>query len=135
MKVAAIYDIHGNLPALEAVLEEVTKLKVDQIVAGGDVVLGPMSRECLSLLSGISIPIQFIKGNCEVSVLNAKRRGPAELLPKNVLEDIHWTADQLLPDQEKQIATWPKTLELDVEGLGKVLFCHGTPRDENENFT
>ena len=37
MRVAAIYDIHGNLPALEAVLQEIRQLAVDQVVIGGDV--------------------------------------------------------------------------------------------------
>ena len=66
MRVAALYDIHGNLPALEAVLQEVDQSDVDQIVVGGDVVLGPMSRECLDKLFEIRTPIHFIQGNCEV---------------------------------------------------------------------
>ena len=47
MRVAALYDVHGNLPALEAVLEEVEREGVDLIVSGGDVVAGPFPRECL----------------------------------------------------------------------------------------
>ena len=50
MSIAALYDIHGNLPALEAVLDEVRTLKVDQIVVGGDVLPGPMPRATLALL-------------------------------------------------------------------------------------
>ena len=42
MRVAALNDIHGNMPALEAVLEEVRQARVDRIVVGGDVVPGPM---------------------------------------------------------------------------------------------
>ena len=45
MKVAALYDIHGNLPALEAVLREVAAAGVDAIVVGGDVLPGPMPSE------------------------------------------------------------------------------------------
>ena len=59
MRVAALYDIHGNLPALEIVLEEVRRTKVDAIVVGGDVVPGPMPRECLELLRDTGIPTEF----------------------------------------------------------------------------
>ena len=45
MRVAALYDIHGNLPALEAVLQDIRHANIDQIVVGGDVVPGPMPRE------------------------------------------------------------------------------------------
>ena len=69
MRVAALYDIHGNLPALEAVLEEVRQAKVDQIVVGGDVVPGPMPRETLRRLLGLDLPTQFIHGNGELAVL------------------------------------------------------------------
>ena len=38
MRVAGLYDIHGNLPALEAVLQDIRQAGVDQVVVGGDVV-------------------------------------------------------------------------------------------------
>ena len=69
MPVAALYDIHGNLPALEAVLEDVARVGADRVVVGGDVVPGPMPRETLVRLLGFNLPIQFIVGNGEVAVL------------------------------------------------------------------
>ena len=69
MRVAALYDIHGNRPALEAALEEVHQARVDQIVVGGDVVPGPMPRETLRLLQGLDLPVQFIHGNGELAML------------------------------------------------------------------
>ena len=53
MRVAAIYDIHGNLPALEAVLRDIRRARVARIVVGGDVFPGPMAREALDLLLGL----------------------------------------------------------------------------------
>jgi predicted phosphodiesterase len=94
-----------------------------------------MSKECIDTLLEIKLPIYFIQGNCEVSVLNHLENKPLGNLPKNVLEAIKWTADQLLPSHQKLIANWPKTISLEIEGLGEVLFCHATPRSENENFT
>jgi len=48
---------------------------------------------------------------------------------------MRWTAQQLTPEHERAIARWPKTLPLEIAGLGSVLFCHGTPRSETEVFT
>ena len=84
MRVAALYDIHGNLPALEAVLDDVREANVDRIVIGGDVVPGPMPHETLTRLSDLDVPVQYIYGNCEVAVLaqmtlaHARTAPPAE---------------------------------------------------------
>lgn len=135
MQVAALYDIHGNLPALEAVLQEVGQSEVGRIVAGGDVVLGPMSRQCLDRLLEIDLPVHFIQGNCEAAVLAQMANAPEQRLPENVLEDIRWTADQLLPEHQELMAQWPGTITLEIEEVGKVLFCHATPSSLTENFT
>jgi Icc-related predicted phosphoesterase len=74
MRVAAIYDIHANLPALEAVLQDIRRADADQVVVGGDVVPGPMPRETIECLLDLDIPVQFIQGNGEVDVL-AKMAG------------------------------------------------------------
>ena len=74
MRIAALYDIHGNLPALEAVLAEVRDAKPDAIVIGGDVVPGPMPRECLDLLRSLNVPMHCIPGNGERVTL-AQRQG------------------------------------------------------------
>jgi predicted phosphodiesterase len=145
MRVAALNDIHGNLPALEAVLEEVRRANVDQIVVGGDVVPGPMARESLERLLALDRPVQFIHGNCELAALAqmaARESGSVSYwgttsgnpLPPRDRENIEWTARHLA-EYRPLFASWPKTLRLDVEGLGSVLFCHGTPRSETEIFT
>ncbi len=77
MRVAALYDIHGNLPALEAVLEDVRGANVDQIVVGGDVVPGPMPRETLARLLDLDLPTHFIHGNGELAIL-AQMAGRAD---------------------------------------------------------
>lgn len=145
MRVAALYDIHGNLPALEAVLEEVASARVDMIVVGGDVVPGPMPRECLERLLALATPVQFIHGNCERAVLaQMAAPDPASVtywgtvtgrpLPEPLQHGMRWTAQQLR-DYEGLLAAWPRTLQLAIDGLGAVLFCHATPRSETEVFT
>jgi predicted phosphodiesterase len=135
MPVAAVYDIHGNLPALEAVLDDIRQAGVGRVVIGGDVVPGPMPCETLACLLGLDLPVQFIRGNGEFAVLAQRAGTDPGPLPEPARAAVRWTAEQLTPEHARLLAGWPKTLRLEVAGLGDVLFCHATPRDENECFT
>jgi predicted phosphodiesterase len=132
MRVAAIYDIHGNLPALEAVLQDVQG--VDLVIVGGDVVPGPMAREALERLLHWNVSVQFIQGNGEVAVL-AEMAGKDSNIPQHFREVVRWNAQQFDAEDKQLLGAWPKTLQIEVDGLGKVLFCHATPRNETEIFT
>lgn len=135
MQIAALYDIHGNLPALEAVLEEVRKERIDRIVVGGDVLPGPMPNETIELLRNLDIPIQFIRGNGDREVLATRKGEETDAVPEQFREVMRWVAEQLSPEYEKLLASWPQTLHLEIENLGDVLFCHATPRSDTEIFT
>jgi len=146
MRIAALYDIHANLPALEAVLDDVRRVGVDQIVVGGDVVPGPMPGESLALLSSLDLPVRFIHGNGELAVL-AQIDAPdpssvtywgttsGEPLPEPLRGVLRWTVDRIPADSVDILRTWPRTHQLEIPGVGAVLFCHGTPRSETECFT
>jgi putative phosphoesterase len=135
MRVAALYDIHGNLPALEAVLEDVREALVDQIVVGGDVLPGPMPRETLACVLDLDPPAQFIQGNGDRVVLAQMAGTESSEVPEQFRDVVRWTAQQLRPEDERLIANWPKTLRFEILGLGEVLFCHATPRSDTEVFT
>lgn len=130
MRVAALYDIHGNLPALEAVLEDVRRADVDLVVVGGDVLPGPMPRETLTCLLDLEVPVQFIQGNGDREV-----RAPTGAVPESFREAMRWNAQQLLPEHERLIDSWPATLRVRIGDLDDVLFCHATPRNDSEIFT
>lgn len=135
MRVAAIYDIHGNLPALEAVLGDIREAKVDHVVVGGDVLPGPMPRETLARLQELDIPVQFIVGNGDRVVREQMAGRESSEVPEQFRAIIRWNADQLRPEDERMLASWPKTARLQIAGLGDVLFCHATPRNDVEIFT
>lgn len=134
MPVAALYDIHGNLPALEAVLEDVTRAGADSVVVGGDVIPGPMPRETLVRLLELDLPIQFIVGNGELAVL-AEMNGWDSGVPPPYRDSIRWNAAQLHPTDAESLAAWPTTVGINMNGIGKVLFCHATPQNPNDVFT
>ena len=135
MRVAAIYDIHGNLPALEAVLDEIRLEEVDQVVVGGDVVPGPMPSDCVSALQDLSVPVQSIQGNGEREILTLHRGEELTRVPPQLHEAMHWVESQLPEEHLTEFAVWPLTLRLEIPGFGDVDFCHATPRDDNEIFT
>jgi predicted phosphodiesterase len=126
MRVAALYDVHGNLPALEAVLAEVEQEAADVILVGGDVSAGPFPAECLELLQGLGERAVWIRGNADRSL--------AEGGADQGLAD-QWCAGQLTDDQRAFLGALPVSTVLDVDELGPVLFCHGSPRSDEEILT
>jgi putative phosphoesterase len=134
MRVAALYDIHGNLPALEAVLQEIRQERVDRIIIGGDVVPGPMPRETVECLLDVDVPTQFIQGNGDRDVLAQIATGTSSV-PQQFREMMRWVGDQLSPEDQRFLASWPKTVSIQIPGLDEVLFCHATPRNDTEIFT
>jgi putative phosphoesterase len=116
MRVAALYDIHGNVPALEAALADVASAGVDAILIGGDVAEGPQPVETLDLLKSVDVPLRWIRGNCD--------RDPSE-----------WVTERLDERRVAWLTTLPPTDRVDVRDLGPVRFCHGSPRSDEDIVT
>jgi putative phosphoesterase len=135
MRVAAISDIHGNLPALEAVLDDIRRAAVDEVIVGGDIFPGPMPTDVLARLASFGTPVRYIKGNGDRVVLTAKSGGDISEVPPPYQDAIRWAAQILSQEEARKIDAWPATLRARVAGLGEVLFCHATPRNDKEIFT
>ncbi len=136
MKVAALYDIHGNLPALEAVLKEIEHEGVNLVVVGGDFVPGPMSLEVLGVLQHMEDRVKWIRGNCEREVVEFFDGGAVSYIKsQDVRESTEWIAGQMERKQRDFMAGLPEKISLDIEGVGSVLFCHGSPRSDMEILT
>jgi putative phosphoesterase len=122
-RVAALSDIHGNLPALEAVLVDVEREGVDAIVVAGDSFSGPWPAEVVDLL--LANDALIVRGNADR--LDAIRDVDSALG--------RWNEEHLGPDRLATVKTWPLTLSLEVEELGAVLVCHATPQDDEPIHT
>jgi putative phosphoesterase len=115
LRVAALYDVHGNLPALEAVLAAAAG--ADLIVVGGDVVGGAFDAEALERLRAEGDRVRWLRGNAEREL----REG--ELNPA------------LSGEQVDFLYGLPQRVELELPGLGHVLFCHATPHNDIDMVT
>jgi predicted phosphodiesterase len=136
--VAAIYDIHGNLPALEAVLSDLERIEPDWLIVGGDVASGPMPAEVLDRLAGLGDFVRFIRGNADREVVSAYNMGALEIearMDDPVVRMSGWAAARLEERHCELLASFSEQVVVDVEGIGEVLFCHATPRSDEEIIT
>ncbi|GAB2621040.1 metallophosphoesterase family protein [Streptomyces capparidis] len=125
---AVLSDVHGVLPALEAVLAEPAVRDAERVVLCGDLASGPQPVRTLDLLASLGERAVWVSGNGDRELVE-HRRGTARESPDEVTP---WAAAQLREDQVARLAALPATATLDVPGLGRVLFCHATPRDDSE---
>jgi len=125
MRVAALSDVHGNLPALEAVVRE---LEADLVLVGGDVCSGPMPLETLTLLRSLPVPVRFVRGN-------ADRVLDLEGIPEPNRSARLWVAERLGEENVRFLAGLPLDLVVEVDGLGPVRFCHGAPGSDTKTIT
>jgi predicted phosphodiesterase len=137
MRVAALYDIHGNLPALRAVLADAGREGVDALVIGGDVATGPLPRETIDQLMAVSGRARFVRGNADREVVDAYDRGHTDVSEFEDPADraAAFAGSRISRQHRDFLAGFAPTVCLDVDGLGPTVFCHGSPRSDTEIIT
>lgn len=128
--VAVLSDIHGVLPVLEAVLDEPDVAAADLIVVTGDHAAGPQPVAVLDRLLELGDRVLLVRGNADRELV-ALAQGKESTVGEPYEIDL-WAARQLSAEQVALLANLPHPVTLDVEGFGLVVFCHGTPRDDDE---
>jgi putative phosphoesterase len=136
-RIAAIYDVHGNLPALEAVLADFESVNPDLIVVGGDVVAGPMPAEVLDRLAALGESVCFVRGNADREVVAAydERYADAIEVADPAERVAAYAASKIDRAHRDLLASFAERLVVEIEGVGQVLFCHGSPRSDEEIVT
>jgi predicted phosphodiesterase len=126
--VAVLSDIHGVLPALDAVLAEPAVLAAERIVLTGDIAAGPQPVQVLDRLLALGDRVTWVRGNADRELVELAR-GQTDDVGDPIAP---WAARQLTSDQVDWLARLPYPVTLDVAGFGDVVFCHATPRDDEE---
>ena len=124
-RIAMLCDVHGNLHALGAVLQDVERADVDLVVFGGDVAAGPMPVETIEGLARYSKPVRFIRGNADrfmVEIFDGARES-AELMDT-------WSAGRLRRVHRDFLSSFEPSLEIELSPLGLVLCCHASPESD-----
>jgi putative phosphoesterase len=126
--VVVLSDIHAVLPALDAVLAEPDVRGADHIVLTGDIAAGPQPTQTLDRLLGLGDRVTWVRGNADRELVD---------LARGAVDDVGdpistWAARQLSADQVDWLARLPYPVTLEVDGFGPVVFCHATPRDDEE---
>jgi putative phosphoesterase len=122
-QVAVLSDVHGNAPALEAVLAEVEQAKADLIVFGGDLTWGPLPAETFELVRDLGA--RFVRGNADRAVLENVSETERE----------QWMQAHHTDEMRELLASFEEQVVIEVDGLGPVRLCHGSPRTDEECVT
>jgi putative phosphoesterase len=123
-RIVVLADIHGVLPALEAVLAEPEVRSADTVVLAGDIASGPMPVETLDLLVSLGERAVWVRGNADRELVSMARGEFEGTAPDEVSP---WAAKQLRADQVELLDQLPTSVT-----IGDTLFCHATPRDDEE---
>lgn len=129
MRLAILADIHGNLPALEAVIADFSSVNVDHVIVAGDAInWGPFSAQVVDIIH--SKRWSVIRGNNEYYLLDFRTERAPEHWNSYTL--LPWLHDQISQTQFNLIAVWPDNLNLRYPNAPLINILHGTPLNNAE---
>ena len=129
-RVAVLSDVHANVPALEAVLAEAATLGPDLVVFCGDLTWGPEPARTVEIVRSLGDRAVLLRGNAERAV---RRLAAGEREPESPRDA--WMLDQHADGLVDYVAAFAFSAVVEVDGLGAVRFCHGSPRSDHEVVT
>lgn len=131
MRIAVLCDIHGNLPAFEAVLKDVARQRVNQLVIAGDIVIGcPDSKDCLELAVSLGCPI--VRGNHERYLAHFDTPAASPLWTTDLFTPLQWAAGQVSAEASRRLGDLP--MQLRLPEASNVLIVHASERDDHDSL-
>ncbi|WP_045235055.1 metallophosphoesterase family protein [Deinococcus pimensis] len=133
--VAVLHDLHGNVHATRAALDDAWRAGARRVLIGGDVAYGPHVRETLDLLLGLGEHAVWIRGNADRELVSVALGTPPDGLPDDLVEAMRWEAAHLTNAHLRHLEGLGHRRTLCLGELGDVLLCHATPRADDEIVT
>ena len=124
-RVAVISDVHGNAPALAAVLDEIAGLDVDLIVSCGDLVAGPLPNETVALVAPLGDRVRYVRGNADREVMTVADGGTTEFDGPRHAGTVLEPAGRALLDTFAPTVLMRWTLSISASGAAKSSACSG----------
>lgn len=125
-RVAVLADVHGNAVALEAVLAELHSFMPDLVVFGGDLTWGPLPEDTVALVNRLPVPGIFVRGNAERALLESGT---------DATDRERWLLQHHSDEALAFLSSFAECVSIDIDSLGPVHFCHGSPRSDEELVT
>lgn len=128
-RIAVLSDVHGVVSCLDAVLAEDDVRSADLIVVTGDIAAGPQPDAVIDRLLSLGDRVLLVRGNADRDLVTMATGGTP---PDGTPEIDVWAAEQLSASHVALLAGLLHPVTVELRDVGGVLFCHGTPRDDNE---
>lgn len=133
MRLAILADVHGNLPALEAVVSDLSPMNVQHILVAGDLVGGPRPEATMHLLR--SLDCQMIRGNGDSYLLRYRNgRAPIYWYTSKAYATIRWFYRHSSRETLEFIQTLPEQRVFKNPKVPTIRMVHGSPRDPSESI-
>jgi len=138
MRIAVLADIHGNLPALEAVIQKLDALEPEMVVVNGDLINGvPFNKAVLDriMVADRQENWHIIRGNHEFYYLNfgTERAEPGSEDPER-WGGLHWLIEQMTPEYGNYLGTLPDERTFYLPKTQPIQFSHGVPGNNRTGF-
>jgi putative phosphoesterase len=131
MKIAVLSDVHGNMPALEAVISAIEDQEIESIIVAGDLIGGPNPNETIELLQ--SLGCILIVGNMDLNLLKlARGKGPKEWYSFKQYGDLRWTNEHIKPEVLDFLESLPEQQVIPIKKDMSIRVVHGSPRSPYE---
>ena len=136
MKIAVLSDVHGNLPALEAVLEDIARWQPDEVIVNGDLVnRGPLSLDVLQLLQREQPAARFLRGNHENWLVRTSAQAPDPQSLTYEIDRFAHLALRQLGKKVEEIARWEDHLDLTELDGGSLHITHGSRKGDRHGIS
>jgi putative phosphoesterase len=133
LNIAVLSDVHGNLPALEEVLNDLQEFSPNRIIVAGDLTGGPFNNEVIEILRGMDACM--VLGNSDLNLLRYVRGdAPIEWRTRKQFGLLRWNSENISGENLQYLSELPEERSFEIPGLDAIRVVHGAPSDPYQSI-